>query len=51
MGGGFAGRLGGYAIGLGAVVLAAAIKLALDPFIDVKSPFLLFLGAVITAAW
>jgi signal transduction histidine kinase/ActR/RegA family two-component response regulator len=51
MGGGFEGRLGGYAIGLGAVVLAAVIKLALDPFIDFETPLLLFLGAVMTAAW
>jgi signal transduction histidine kinase len=51
MGGAFAGRLGSYAIGLGAVVIAAAVKLALDSFIDTGSPFLLFLGAVMTAAW
>ncbi len=51
MGGRLAGLLGGYAIGLGAVVLAAAFTLALDPFIDPKSPFLLFLGAAMTAAW
>jgi signal transduction histidine kinase/CheY-like chemotaxis protein len=49
-GGGFARRLGGYAIGLGGVVLAAAVKLALEPFID-ASPLLLFLGAVMSAAW
>jgi len=47
----FAGRNRGYAIGLVAVVLAAAINLALDPFIDTKSLFPLFLGAVMTAAW
>jgi len=43
-------RLGGYAIGLGAVVLVAALKLALEPLIDTSS-FLLFLGAVMSAAW
>ena len=41
IGGVFAGSRGGYAIGLGAVVLAAAIKLALDPVVDTRSPFLL----------
>ena len=28
-----------------------ATKLALDPFIETNSPFLLFIGAVMTAAW
>jgi signal transduction histidine kinase/ActR/RegA family two-component response regulator len=51
MGGELAGRLEGYAIAMALVVLTSAIKLALDPFIDTKSPFLLFLGAVMTAAW
>jgi len=39
-----------YAIGLVALVLAAGIKLALDP-LDTKAPFLLLLGIVMTAAW
>jgi len=47
----FAGRNRGYAIGLVAVVLTAAFKLALDPFIETGSPFLLFSGAVLIAAW
>jgi signal transduction histidine kinase/CheY-like chemotaxis protein len=55
MGGWLAGRsrggVRGYAIGLLAVVLAAAVELALDPFVDTKSAFLLLLGAVMTAAW
>ena len=33
------------------MVLAAAAELALDPFVDAKSAFLLLLGAVMTAAW
>jgi signal transduction histidine kinase/CheY-like chemotaxis protein len=45
------GGAGGYAIGLLAVVLAAAVGLALDPFVDAKSASLLLLGAVMTAAW
>jgi len=45
------GGVGGYAIGLLAVVLAAAVGLALDPFMDAKSGSLLLLGAVMTAAW
>ena len=50
-----AGRNRGYAIGLVAVVvavvLAAAIKLALDPFIGTGGLFLLFSVAVLIAAW
>lgn len=42
----FAGQRA-YAIGLAALVLAAGIKLALDP----RTPFLLLLGTVMTAAW
>ena len=45
------GGVRGYAIGLLAVVLAAVVELALDPFVDTKSAFLLLLGAVMTAAW
>jgi signal transduction histidine kinase/CheY-like chemotaxis protein len=45
------GDASGYAIGLLAVVLAAAVALALDPLVDTKSAFLLLLGAVMTAAW
>jgi signal transduction histidine kinase/CheY-like chemotaxis protein len=41
----------GYAIGLLAVVLATSAALALRPFVDTKSAFLLLLGAVMTAAW
>jgi signal transduction histidine kinase/ActR/RegA family two-component response regulator len=55
MGGWLAGRsrgdARGYAIGLLAVVLAAAVELALHPFVDTKSALLLLLGAVMTAAW
>ena len=47
----FARRNRGYALGFAAVVLAVAIRLALDPFIDTKTFFPLFLGAVMTAAW
>ena len=43
------GGVGGYAIGLLALVLAAAVALALAPF-DVKSASLLLLGAVMMAA-
>ena len=46
----FAGQRA-YAIGLVALVLAAGIKLALDPLIDTKTAFLLLLGTVMTAAW
>jgi signal transduction histidine kinase/CheY-like chemotaxis protein len=45
------GDASGYAIGLLAVVLAAAVAIALDPLVDTKSAFLLLLGAVMTAAW
>ena len=38
-------------IGLGALVLAAATKVAVDPLVDTRTPFLLLLGAVMTAAW
>lgn len=40
-----------YAIGLVALVLAAGTKLALDPRSDARTPFLLLLGTVMTAAW
>jgi signal transduction histidine kinase/CheY-like chemotaxis protein len=45
------GGVGGYAIGVLAVVVAAAVGLALAPFVDAKSASLLLLGAVMTAAW
>ena len=45
------GGVRGYAIGLLAMVVAAAVGLALDPFVDAKSASLLLLGAVMTAAW
>jgi signal transduction histidine kinase/CheY-like chemotaxis protein len=55
MGGWLAGRsrggVRGYATGFLAVVLAAAVALALAPFVDAKSAFLLLLGAVMIAAW
>jgi signal transduction histidine kinase/ActR/RegA family two-component response regulator len=55
MGGSPAGRFwgdaGGYAIGLWALALAAALALALAPFVEANGAFLLLLGAVITAAW
>jgi signal transduction histidine kinase/CheY-like chemotaxis protein len=41
----------GYGLGLMAVLAVTGIKLALGPFIDAKSPFLLFLGVVMAAAW
>lgn len=50
MGRWFAGRRA-YAIGLVVLVLATGIKLALDPLIDTRTPFLLLLGTVMTAAW
>jgi K+-sensing histidine kinase KdpD len=40
-----------YVIGLGTLVLAAAAKVAVDPLVDTRTPFLLLLGAVMTAAW
>src|SRR6185295_14911873 len=43
------GQLATYAVGLGATVLATAI--AVNPFIDTTGRFLLFLGAVMVAAW
>jgi signal transduction histidine kinase/ActR/RegA family two-component response regulator len=45
--------LGGYvyAIGLGALVVAGAIKLSLEPSLGTRGPFLLFLAAVMAAAW
>ncbi len=46
----FAGQRA-YAIGLVALVLAAGIKLSLDPQSDARTPFLLLLGTVMTAAW
>ena len=45
------GGVRGYAIGLLALVLAAAVALALAPFVDAKSASLLLLGAVMVAAW
>jgi signal transduction histidine kinase/ActR/RegA family two-component response regulator len=50
MGRWFAGQRA-YAIGLVTLVLAAGIKLALDPLVDTRTPFLLLLGTVLTAAW
>ena len=44
------GGVRGYAIGLLALVLAAAVALALAPFVDAKSASLLLLGAVMVAA-
>jgi signal transduction histidine kinase/CheY-like chemotaxis protein len=41
----------GDTIGLLAVVLAAAVALALAPFVDSKGAFLLLLGPVMIAAW
>lgn len=49
MGRWFAGRRA-YAIALVVLVLATGIKLALDPLIE-RTPFLLLLGIVMTAAW
>jgi signal transduction histidine kinase len=40
-----------YAIGLAVLVLAAAVKLSFDPLADARTPFLLLLGTVMTAAW
>ena len=48
------GGVRGYAIGLLALVLAAAVALALAPFVDAKSASLLLLGAVMapgSAVW
>jgi signal transduction histidine kinase/CheY-like chemotaxis protein len=46
----FAGQRA-YAIGLAALVLGVGVKLALDPRSDTRTPFLLLLGTVMTAAW
>jgi len=40
-----------YAIGLGVLALAAAVKLTFHPLADARTPFLLLLGTVLTAAW
>ena len=45
------GNARGYAIGLFALGLVAAAKLALAPWVGAESPFLLLLGAVMVAAW
>jgi signal transduction histidine kinase/ActR/RegA family two-component response regulator len=39
------------AIGLLAVALATIVELALDPLVEPRIPYLLLLGAVMTAAW
>jgi signal transduction histidine kinase/CheY-like chemotaxis protein len=41
----------GYGIGFAAILIAVAVRLALDPSFGTKSPFLLFSAAVLTAAW
>lgn len=49
---GWLGREGwGFAAGVGGVLTAAALKLALGPIIDGNSLFLLLLGSVTGAAW
>ena len=40
-----------YAIGLTALFVAVGLKLAIDPGSDTRTPFLLLLGTVMTAAW
>jgi signal transduction histidine kinase/CheY-like chemotaxis protein len=45
------GDASGYAIGLLALGLVAAVQFGLAPFVSTESLFLLFLGAVMTAAW
>ena len=47
----FAERARGYGIGVAAIVVAVAVRLALDPSFATKSPFLLFSAAVLTASW
>jgi len=46
----FAGQRA-YAIGLAVLLLAAGTKLTFDPQSDARTPFLLLLGTVMTAAW
>ena len=41
----------GYGIGMVAIVIAVAVRLILDPSLEMKSPFLLFSAAVLTASW
>src|SRR3972149_8414097 len=41
----------GYGIGFVGIVVAVAVRLTLDPSLEMKSPFLLFSAAVVTASW
>src|SRR3990172_7529461 len=41
----------GYGIGFVGIVVAVAVRLTLDPSLEMKSPFLLFSAAVLTASW
>jgi len=41
----------GYGIGFVAIVVAVAVTLTLDPFLETKGPFLLFFAAVLAASW
>ena len=41
----------GYGIGFVGIVVAVAVRLTLDPIFEMKSPFLLFSAAVVTASW
>ncbi len=45
------GEARGYGIGFAAIVVAVALRLALDPSFGTRSPFLLFSAAVLTASW
>ena len=40
-----------YGVAAAAVVVATAVKIALDPILGHDSPFLLFFGAVVLAGW
>ena len=40
-----------YGVAVAAVALATVIKMALDPILGHDSPFLLFFGAIVLAAW
>src|SRR3989304_5634432 len=41
----------GYGIGFVGIVVAVAVRLTLDPSLEMKSPFLLFSAAVLAASW
>lgn len=41
----------GYGIGFVGIVVAVSVRLTLDPSLEMKSPFLLFSAAVLTASW